>query len=87
MTFLLRRLLAYGRWVVLTLATAAAGGVYTVLSTHDSIAPLGGEPHVVEWWEPYVWPAVTFLVVGKAGRMAVNRLGLRAGEQLARLRR
>lgn len=87
MFFLLRRLVAYGRWLALAAAMAAAGGVYGVLSSRDEIALFGGTPHVIEWWEPYVWPAVAFTVVGKALRMVLNRAVGAAGETLNRFRR
>jgi len=87
MGFLLRRLVAYGRWLALGSAAAAAAGVYGILSTRDEIAVLGGVPHVIAWWEPYVWPAVTFIVVGRVLRMALSRAAGVAGETLDRLRR
>lgn len=87
MFFLLRRLVAYGRWLALAAAMAVAGGVYGVLSTRDEIALFGGAPHVIEWWEPYVWPAVAFVVVGKVLRLLLNRVVGAAGDTLNRLRR
>ncbi|PIW28023.1 MAG: hypothetical protein COW30_08720 [Rhodospirillales bacterium CG15_BIG_FIL_POST_REV_8_21_14_020_66_15] len=87
MGFLLRRLLVYGRWLALAAATTAAAGLYGVLSTREEIALFGGAPHAIEWWEPYVWPAVSFVVVGRVLRMALNRLAGAATETLTRLRR
>ena len=87
MGFLLRRLVAHGRHLILIVAAAAAGGVYTYLHTHDTVAFFGGQPHVISWWEPYAWPVVTFAVVGKAGRLAFNRFVGATNEALARLKR
>ena len=87
MGFLLRRLLAYGRWVSLAAATSVAGAVYAVLSTREQIAPFGGEPHVIEWWEPYVWPAATFIVVGRVLRMVIRRFTASATAHVGRIRR
>lgn len=87
MGFLLRRLLAYGRWVSLAAATSVAGAVYAVLSTREQIAPFGGEPHVIEWWEPYTWAAVAFVVVNRGLRMILGRFAAAAGAHMARIRR
>ncbi|MBD3666363.1 MAG: hypothetical protein HUJ16_00260 [Kangiella sp.] len=87
MGFLLRRLMAYGRWVSLAAAAAEAAAVYGILTTREEIVLFGGAPHVSEWWEPYVWPAATFIVVGRILRMVIRRFTASATPHVARIRR
>ena len=87
MGFLLRRLMAYGRWVSLLAAGTAAAAVYGIFTTREEITLFGGAPHVIEWWEPYVWPAVTFIVVGRILRMVIRRFTASATAHVARIRR
>ena len=87
MWFLMRRIMAYGRWIAWMTALGAAGAVYAHLSTREQITILGGEPHIIEWWEPYAWPAVTFIIVGRVVRMVLKRTVGTATAKVARLKR
>lgn len=87
MWFLLRQFRRYARFVIWGAALTSGGAVYTLLSTREVIAPFGGEPHVIEWWEPYVWPLVTIVVVSRGLRMVLNLVTAAANAHLARLRR
>ncbi len=87
MWFLMRQVMRYGRYVAWTVAAAAAAGVYGILSERDEIALFGGEAHVIEWWEPYVWPPVAFVIVSRVLRMTLSRFAGAANETLNRLRR
>jgi hypothetical protein len=87
MWFLMRQVMRYGRYVAWTLAAGAAAAVYGYLNTHDQIALFGGAPHVIEWWEPYVWPAATFIVVSRVLRMVLHRFAASANAHVARIRR
>jgi len=87
MWFLMRQVMRYGRFVVWSMAVAAAGLVYGFLSTRTEITLFGGEAHHIEWWEPYAWPAVTLIVVGRTLRMVLNRTVGAANAHVARIRR
>jgi len=86
MWFVMRQVMRYGRYVAWSVAVAAAAGVYGILSVRDEIALFGGAPHIIEWWEPYVWPPVAFVIVSRILRMALNRFAGAANETLNRLR-
>ncbi len=87
MWFLMRRILAYGRFLAWTAAMAAAGGAYVFLSTRQEITLFGAAPHVLEWWEPYVWPAVVFIVVGRILRGVLRRTLGAANTHVGRISR
>ena len=87
MWFVMRHLMRYGRYVAWTAAAASAAAVYGYMSTREDITLFGGAPHVIEWWEPYVWPAVAFIVVGRVLRMMLGRFASAANQHVARLRR
>ena len=74
------------RYVVWTLAAAVAAAVYTVLSTRDQITLFDGAPHIVEWWEPYVWPGVAFIVTQRLGAWMVRRTLRQVQDGLNRLK-
>tara|TARA_R110000772_G_scaffold49123_9_gene113068 strand:+ start:14035 stop:14322 length:288 start_codon:yes stop_codon:yes gene_type:complete len=87
MWFLMRQVMRYGRYVAWSMAAAVAAGVYGFLSTREEIALFGGAPHVIEWWEPYVWPPVVFVIVSRVLRMVLSRFAGAANAHMARLRR
>ncbi|HBC06801.1 MAG TPA: hypothetical protein DC046_04370 [Rhodospirillaceae bacterium] len=87
MWFLMRQVMRYGRYVAWTVAAAAAAGLYGILSVRKEITLFGGEAHVIEWWEPYVWPPVAFVIVSRVLRMVLNRFAGAANAHMARLRR
>lgn len=87
MWFLMRQVMRYGRYVAWSMAVAVAAGVYGFLSTREEIALFGGAPHVIEWWEPYIWPPVVFVIVSRVLRMVLSRFAGAANAHMARLRR